>query len=214
MSDAALVYVHGLWMTGVESLLLRRRLQRDHGYRVHLFHYPSVHAPMAVHTASLHRALSSIDAPNLHLVGHSLGGLVILRYLERFALMRPGRVVFVGTPATGSRSAQHFGRWRFGRRLMGPVIGQELLVPRQRSWRGERELGVIAGTSPRGLGNLLVKFTEDNDGMVAVSETRLPGAKEYLNVPASHSGMLVSARVAREIGNFLEHGSFTRKIER
>ena len=208
MGDAAVVYVHGLWMTGVESVLLRRRLQREYGYRGHVFHYPSVHAPMAVHTASLHRALSSIDAATVHLVGHSLGGLVILRYLEQFAMPRPGRVVFIGTPATGSRSALHLGRWRFGRRMLGPVIGQELLVPRQRSWGCDRELGVIAGTSPRGLGNLLVKFSEDNDGVVAVSETRLPGAKEFLNVPASHSGMLLSARVAREAGMFFEHGRF------
>jgi len=200
-------------MTGIESVLLRRRLQRAHGYRAHVFHYRSAHAPMAVHTASLHRMISAIDAPDLHLVGHSLGGLVILRYLERFAVPQPGRVVFIGTPAIGSRSALHFGRWRFGRQMLGPVIGQELLRPRQRTWGSERELGVIAGTSPRGLSNLLVKFTEDNDGVVAVSETRLPGAKEYLNVPVSHSGMLISASVARETGNFLEHGSFTRQAD-
>jgi len=210
MSDAVVVYVHGLWMSGVESLLLRRRLRRQHGCRVQVFRYRSVRAPMAEHVASLHRTIAAIGASQLHLIGHSLGGLVILRYLERYPLSSPGRVVFIGTPAGGSRSAQYLGRWSFGRRMLGAVIGPELLEPRQRSWSADRDLGVIAGTSPVGLGNLLVKFGEDNDGVVAVSETWLSGAKEFLQVPASHSGMLVSARVARETGHFLEHGRFIR----
>jgi hypothetical protein len=57
---------------------------------------------------------------------------------------------------------------------------------------------------------MLLTFSEDNDGTVAVSETQLPGAKEVLRLRASHSGMLLSARVARETGSFLEYGSFGR----
>ena len=33
------VYVHGLWMSGGESLLLRRRLSREFGMEVHPFRY-------------------------------------------------------------------------------------------------------------------------------------------------------------------------------
>jgi len=43
---------------------------------------------------------------------------------------------------------------------------------------------------------------------VAVSETQLPGATAHLILPVSHTGMLLSARVARETGSFLEHGRF------
>jgi hypothetical protein len=55
---------------------------------------------------------------------------------------------------------------------------------------------------------LLLKFDEDNDGTVALSETQLAGAAGFLGVPATHSGLLWSARVAREAGSFLEYGSF------
>jgi hypothetical protein len=59
-----------------------------------------------------------------------------------------------------------------------------------------------------GLGRLFVKFNEDSDGTVAVSETRLPGAKDCLSLPVSHMGLLLSARVAREAGTFLQTGRF------
>jgi pimeloyl-ACP methyl ester carboxylesterase len=210
MSGAVVVFVHGLWMTGVESGLLRRRLSRERGYRAQVFHYRSLRAPMSGHITALRDAVASIEAPQVHLVGHSLGGLVILRYLERFSMRQPGRVVFIGTPAAGSQSARHIGRWRWGRRILGATVASELLAPQQRHWSAERELGIIAGTSSVGLARLLVRFREDNDGVIAVSETRLPGAKQFLLLRSSHSGMLLSARVARETGSFLEYGSFGR----
>ena len=78
----------------------------------------------------------------------------------------------------------------------------------ERRWAQERELGIIAGTRPLSLGRLVTNFDEDNDGMVAVSETRLPGATAHLALPVSHTGLLLSARVAHEVGQFLEYGHF------
>jgi hypothetical protein len=91
---------------------------------------------------------------------------------------------------------------------MGHAVTEELLFAHERSWSSERELGIIAGSQPLGLARLVVDFQETNDGTVAVSETRLPGAKEHIVLPVSHTGMLLSARVAFETGQFLEHGHF------
>ncbi|HEV2286271.1 MAG TPA: hypothetical protein VGR80_09525, partial [Steroidobacteraceae bacterium] len=55
----------------------------------------------------------------------------------------------------------------------------------------------------------LAHFDEENDGTVAVSETRLPGATDHIVLPVSHLGMLVSARVAHETGRFLTEGRFS-----
>jgi pimeloyl-ACP methyl ester carboxylesterase len=210
MNPAVVVFVHGLWMTGIESGLLRRRLERERGYRTQVFHYRSLRLPMASHVAALRDRVAAIDAPQVHLVGHSLGGLVILRYLERYPMRQPGRVVFLGTPALGSQSARHVSRWDWGRRVLGVTAGSELLQQHKRDWSVGRDLGIIAGTASVGLARLLVRFREDNDGVIAVSETRLPGAKQFLLLRSSHSGMLLSARVARETGSFLEYGSFGR----
>jgi hypothetical protein len=207
-SPAAVVYVHGLWMPGFESALLRRRLGAERGYRLHVFHYRSMFEPMTRIAAALHQMVARIDAPRVHLLGHSLGGLVILRYLQRYSMAQPGRVLFLGTPCTGSGVARRLGQWGLGRRAIGLAASEELLVDRARRWEIGRELGIIAGTVPVGLGHLLLTFKEANDGTIAVSETALEGAKSRLCLPVTHSGMLLSARVAREAGNFLEHGRF------
>jgi pimeloyl-ACP methyl ester carboxylesterase len=210
MPTATVVYVHGLWMTGVESIWLRRRLERERGYRFQVFRYASVRAPLARIIQSLADTIAAVEAPRVHLLGHSLGGLLIQRCLERYPMRQPGRVVFLGTPAAGSHAARRLAQLQLGRWMLGAVSAEELLAERPRRWDIGRELGIIAGTVPLGFGRLLLKFNEDNDGTVAVSETRLPGAADFLAVPTTHSGMLWSARVAREAGSFLEYGSFGR----
>jgi hypothetical protein len=55
---------------------------------------------------------------------------------------------------------------------------------------------------------MLLKFDEDNDGTVAVSETKISGAAAFLPLRTTHSGLLWSAQVARETGSFLEYGRF------
>ncbi|HEY4974575.1 MAG TPA: alpha/beta fold hydrolase [Steroidobacteraceae bacterium] len=208
MPAAAVVYVHGLWMTGIESVLLRRRLARQRGYRFGVFHYRSVRAPLPQILSALRDAIDAVDAPQVHLLGHSLGGLLIQRCLARYPMRQPGRVVFLGTPAAGSRAARRLARLSLGLRVLGAASAEELLAAHPRRWDIGRELGIIAGTLPFGFGRLLLKFDEDNDGTVAVSETQLAGAAGFLGVPTTHSGLLWSARVAREAGSFLEYGSF------
>jgi Predicted hydrolases or acyltransferases (alpha/beta hydrolase superfamily) len=99
------VYVHGLWLNGHESLVLRRRLEREFGFKVHAFRYPTISATMADITARLAAFVRELAPATLHFVGHSLGGLVIYRFFERYPEQPPGRVVFLGTPSVASRAA-------------------------------------------------------------------------------------------------------------
>lgn len=203
------IYVHGLWMSGGEGLLLRHRLARELGATVHAFAYSAVTHGMEEISEQLRRFVSAIDPPRVHFVGHSLGGLVIYRFFERFAAQPPGRVVFLGSPCVASRAAVEASHSRFMSALMGRSVAEELLTARQRRWRAARPLGIIAGSYSFGFGQFLAGFEEDSDGTVAVSETRLPGASDHIVVPVSHMGMLVSARVARETARFLRHGHFS-----
>ncbi|MBK6598378.1 MAG: hypothetical protein IPG25_11055 [Proteobacteria bacterium] len=89
-------------------------------------------------------------------------------------------------------------------------MAEELVLAREpRVWQQTREVGVIAGSRPVGLGRLFVRFDDDSDGTVAVAETKLPGATDHVVMPVSHTGMQFSARVARQIGEFLEKGRFS-----
>ena len=207
MNDAV-VYVHGLWLSGHEAFLLRRRLEKERGFAWHAFSYASTLLTMAEIADALDAYIAALGAPRIHLVGHSLGGIAIMRCLERYPQQPPGRVVLLGTPSLTSRVANAVGRFRFGRALLGQAASEELLYAHERIWSQPRELGIIAGNQPLSLGRLMVDFNEPNDGTVAVSETRLPGAKAHLLLPVSHTGMLLSARVAYEVGQFLEFGHF------
>jgi pimeloyl-ACP methyl ester carboxylesterase len=205
---AHVVYVHGLWMPGDESLILRRRLAHEFGLTLQAFRYSAASSTMSDTGERLAGLVRELQAPVVHFVGHSLGGLVIYRFLERFPDQPPGRVVFLGTPCVASRAAQRAGRFAPVAHLMGQSAAEELAQPRERRWAHARPLGIIAGSQPIGVGQLLADFAEENDGTVAVSETRMPGATDHIVLPVSHLGMLLSTRVARETGSFLTQGRF------
>jgi pimeloyl-ACP methyl ester carboxylesterase len=207
--STAAVFVHGLFLNGAEFTLLRRRLARDFGIAGHRFSYPTVHGSMDGAVERLRRFVQRIDADRIHFVGHSLGGVVLCRYFESHPCDRAGRVVMLGSPLAGSRSARAVARHSFTRKIVGPLVNAELVGEcRPRCWQCSIDLGVIAGTSPMGLGRFFARFEEDCDGTVGVSETRLNGITAHLTLPVSHMGMLVSHSVARHVGTFLETGKF------
>jgi pimeloyl-ACP methyl ester carboxylesterase len=205
----AAVFVHGLWLTGAESVLMRRRLAARHGFECHSFGYRSTGRPMGEITAQLARFVDHIDAEQVHFVGHSLGGLVLYRYFETAPCAKPGRVVFLGSPTVKSRTAERVGRLPLFSSLIGRMVHDELVWPQgPRAWRCPRELGLVAGTRPLGLGRFFARFEEDCDGTIGVSETKLPGHTAHVTLPVSHMGMLASAAVAEQVGEFLANGRF------
>ena len=208
--STVVVYVHGLWLSGIEGSLLRRRLAKDLNAKTHAFSYASVNDGVAANARSLAAFLSAIKADTLHLVGHSLGGLVILKMFEQGeeSKLPPGRIVLLGSPLRGSRTAQNVARLPFGKAILGRGVHEELLVPRERRWRGQRALGVIAGNLSFGLGRLVGRHASPSDGTVFVEETRLPGASQHLILRVSHTGLPFSAAVARHTGAFLGTGQF------
>ena len=204
------VYVHGLWFTGREGFLLRRRVCAELGAVDHAFSYASVTGSIADNAAALGAYLSKLRADTIHLVGHSLGGVVILELFENPPSLPPGRIVLLGSPLNGSRAARNFARLPFARRLLGRSIEDAVLQTRPRHWSGVRELGVIAGARPLGLGRLVGLRGEPNDGTVAVAETALLGATDQIVLPVSHSSMVFSAAVVGQAVSFLRAGRFQR----
>ena len=203
-----MVLVHGLWMTGLEMGLLRRRLRRC-GLTPYRFHYPSLGDTIAGNATRLDAFLGGLPEPTLHLVGHSLGGLVIRRLFQDFPERRPGRVVTLGTPHTGSHVARRLRRGPLGTLLVGRA-GEDGLLKGLSPWPGVPELGSIAGRLALGVGWLIPGLPRPNDGTVAVAETRLDGMADHIAVPASHMGLLVSREAARQTCRFLQHGRFDR----
>jgi pimeloyl-ACP methyl ester carboxylesterase len=97
----AVVLVHGLWMTGTEMRVLGGRLEES-GFRVRYFRYRSWRGGLAQAAGALQEFVAATDGERVHLVGHSLGGVVIAKMLEGAPLSRSGRVAMLGSPMGGS----------------------------------------------------------------------------------------------------------------
>jgi pimeloyl-ACP methyl ester carboxylesterase len=201
-----IVLVPGAGIGGADLLPMAWQLQRR-GYRVKVFFCITWFQPLAHSARQLHDWLSQHPEPVIHLVGYSLGGLVILHCLEEHGWAKAGRVVTVGTPHTNIAIARQLmrvpgGRWVVGE---GPVSALPLLpinVP------AGREIGAIAGNQDWGTGALLA-LPRPNDSIISVDEAHHPATPHRVLLPVSHTGMLFSDSVATEVDTFLREGQFT-----
>jgi pimeloyl-ACP methyl ester carboxylesterase len=200
------VVVHGLWMPGPDTWLLRRRLNAE-GLNSSLFRYPSVRRGLYENAEALARYVERVPGDTVHLVGHSLGGVLIVAMLQRFGCARPGRAVCLGSPLNGTAAGRALARWPGGgRRIVGRSIGELCGLP---AWNGERPLGIVAGRMPIGFGALITRLPKPHDGVVAVEETRLAGADDHIVVGASHLALLWAQVAWQAVREFLERGKFS-----
>ena len=186
------ILVHGLWMTGVELSLLGRRLKRC-GFEVRCFRYRSWRGTLDEAALCLGKLVGETSGERVHLVGHSLGGIVIARMLDLYPPAKAGNVAFLGSPMHGSALVTALFRSRIGRFILGRVIGEALMEKRP-VWSQGRDLLVIAGTLPLGFG-VFFGVPSPHDGTIAEAETRVAGAKS-IQVRTSHMGMVISPEVA------------------
>lgn len=203
--DARLILVHGLWMRGIALLPLARRL-RARGFAVERFDHASITSDPERSIERLVRQIRRDPSRPVHLVGHSLGGLLALAARERLQPGWEGRVVCLGSPLQGSGAARRLARhpasaWMLGR-------AQSLLQSGHRGDLAGSQVGMIAGRRALGLGRWFGRLDGANDGSVSVAETRSPGLADHIVIDASHSGLLFSAEAAERVARFLRDGRF------
>src|SRR5688572_13191712 len=196
------VLLHGIWMPGVVMRWMAARLC-EAGFDCETFGYygvargPDDAMPTLVDTLA--------RAP-CHVVAHSLGGLVAMQALLQNPQLPVERLVCLGSPLRGSGAAQGMRRHAWSALTLGRAA--TLLESGFTQWTGRAQVGVVAGSSPMGLGHLFGGFPGAHDGSVAVEETRLPGIADHAVIPASHSGMLFSPEAAQLVVEFLRDGRF------
>lgn len=201
-----IILIHGLWMRSLVLIPHQHWLRAD-GFCVRRFSYPSWRGGLADNVSSLSSFVNKTPGTVIHLVAHSLGGLIVLKMLSKEPDVRIRRVVLLGTPYAGCHcgitlAANPLLAW-----LVGRTFKEWFNLPRP-TLQTTVEIGIISGTHPLGLGCLIPGLAHPNDGVVAVDETRIDVAKDSIALDVSHSGMLVSRACTWQIANFLRAGSF------
>jgi len=208
-SKQAVVFVHGIWMNGLQLRVLERRVKRF-GYSTDVFSYRSLVLTPKQNAHQLKRFLASIDADQIHLVAHSLGGLILKHLMHSYADDRIGRVIMLGTPIKGSAVAKEFSRHKLTQKLVLGRSVQRGLLGDAPPWPEDRPLAMIAGSRGFGLGALVNGPFVQGDGTVALQETRSKEVSHHHTVPISHTGLVFSNEVVEAIVSYIKHGDFTR----
>jgi pimeloyl-ACP methyl ester carboxylesterase len=206
---ATIVFVHGAIVRGWEMALLRRRL-RKFGYGVRQFRYRSLMKGLDENERRLKRFLHETEGDTLHVVGHSMGGVLIRNLFEHDPDPRPGRLVAIGSPLVDCWVGRRFHRlhpW-MGRLLIGRTVYDHISRPIDPVWRGARDFGMVAGTYPFGIGAVFQSHPRPSDGVILLPETRLQGLRDHVTFRLNHFGMLFSKRCTAQIARFLATGQF------
>jgi len=202
-----IVILHGLYMHGLVMQPLSHKL-RKFGFDTQVITYNTVAIEQEKVFARIDNALS--DSQTNILVGHSLGGLIIKKYLASRSpsLQQISHVVTIGSPIKGASIVN-----RIRDLGMDAILGnspEHGLNMHDDVWEFEQKLGSIAGTLPLGARALLMMDNSImSDGTVTVEETKIEGMTDHIQIPSTHTSMIYSSYVPKQIKYFSEHNLFS-----
>lgn len=210
------ILVHGLGESSLHMAVVEAALRAD-GYAVSNLDYPST----AGRTADLaDRFLAPLieclsDAPRLHFVTHSMGGIMVRHHLAQSRPANLGRVVMTAPGNRGSAVLELYRRTPPFKALFGPA-GQETGIDGHcyacALPAADYELGIIAGTvgfDP--LAAIILQWP--NDGRLDFNSVRLEGMQDFTTVPAGHDILAFHPLTAFQTLQFLRHGRFFRELD-
>ncbi len=197
----AVVLVHGLYMKPWTWVSYRRFLTR-HGYRVYTFGYKTTRQPFDLTLMKLVAFVNSRHEQTVHLVVHSMGGILSMRALPK--INKPGKMVMLGSPVKGSKVAKKLKQMGWHKGLLNHAT--EPLTAGLVDAAKERDTLMIAGTSPYGLGRFIEPKLGPSDGTVAVHETRADWLDEHQEIHSSHFGLLRNKQAKAMTLEFLKQG--------
>ena len=198
-ADQAIVLVHGLWMSRWSFISIAKHFKKE-GYRVYSFGYKSTTKPFSFNQQKLQAFVNSRTEKTVHLVVHSMGGILSMRSLPYFK--KQGKLIMLGSPINGSQAAQAMANKKWTSWMLkhakepleNGVINPQVL----------RLSLMIAGTSKWiGIARLVTKLPEPNDGTVALMETQAEWINQHVIMKTNHFRMLIHKKIKQTMSDFL-----------
>ncbi|MBL4661664.1 MAG: alpha/beta hydrolase [Alcanivoracaceae bacterium] len=198
-AQQAVVLVHGLWMSRWSFAFIAKYLSAK-GYKVYRFGYATTSKPFAFNMLKLQAFVNSRTEETVHLVVHSMGGILSMRCLPK--IKKTGKLIMLGTPVNGSQAAIAMGQKRWSSWLLkhaSEPLENGVVDPQV-----FRESCMIAGTSSYiGISRLVTKLPKPNDGTVALKETQADWIDLHTTEKTNHFRMLFHKKIQYKIGAFL-----------
>lgn len=209
------VLLHGLGRTRM-SLLVMERVLRRAGYAVVNQSYPSKSADMRTLAAlavgeGVGRARAIAPQARIHFVAHSMGGILLRAYFSETDPEGFGRAVLLSPPNKGSEIVDFMKQIGLAEMVLGPAGAALGAADEEAAPAVLPDLplhyGVIAGD--RSLNPAMSALIPGpNDGKVAVAQTLLPGAKDHIVLPVTHTLMMNEPMTLWQTARFLRRGAF------
>ena len=201
-AKSAVVLVHGLAAHRMVMMPLERHLKPRFA-RVTNWGYSSLWSRIERHGAALAGLLAdlegSADVEHIHLVTHSMGGIIARLALAEKMPAKLGRMVMLAPPNRGS----HVARW------LSPVLG--LICPPLVQLSDHCQSFVACLPPLAGVHVGVVAAAADE--LVCEKSTHLPNEADHITLPGFHSSILWFEETARQVAHFLEQGRFDRAAE-
>ena len=215
MSEECVVLLHGMARSDSSMNKMEKKL-KEAGYIVVNFDYPSTqHNIEGIAKDYLPNAVAQCK-PNviINFVTHSLGGIVLRKYLSDNKLELLGRVVMLGPPNKGSEivdKLKNFPGFEFINGPAGLELGTDKSSVPNLLGAVTYPVGIIAGSST--INPILSQMLPNpDDGKVSVENTKVEGMADHIILPVSHTFLMRNDEVIRQVKKFLKSGKFQHSI--
>lgn len=211
--EEVIILVHGYNKSESDMKFLKDTFEQM-GYNVITETLPllfsSVEKCVEIFKIKVEKILSNKEKyKKVHFVGHSMGGIIIRKFLEKNRVENIGRCILIATPNRGMKLSD-FAEKRiklFGR-IFKPIhdtttYGLKIEKPINKP---EPEIGVIAGRK----NNLIlgVLLSKESDGRVEIEEVKYDEMKEFMVLNYGHKEIHHKQETAKLADNFLQKGTF------
>lgn len=197
MTSEAVVLLHGLAANRLAMVRLARFLASD-GFHVENWGYRSIRRSIELHAQEFSERLREFDGSQhhdrVHIVTHSMGGIIARRALSIDRPANLGRFVMLGPPNSGSHVA----------RRLANTLGR--ICPPLRELSDDAESYVNRLGEPNGVD--LGIIAAESDRVVKLPSTFLKNQRDHIVLPGHHGVLPWRRDTSEQVVHFLRNGEF------